>query len=555
MKKVLLVYPPCFYARPQDEDHLVMPIGLYYLGAFLKEKGFEVSLLNGHELELSPQAVEKVLRRELPDVVGFSAFNANRVNVLKWARWVKEFLPSAHIVVGGVAATFMSEYFLAHSEVDFVIRGEGELTFLNLLKALEDKQDLRQIKGLAFKQEGKIIITPEAEFIEDLDSLPNPARYFTYNHVLLGRGCPYNCVFCASPKFWQRKVRFHSADYFVEQLKLLKAKGVNFFYFSDDTFTLKKDLVLSVCEKIKKEKLNINWFAISRVDALDEEIVKAMRLAGCIQISFGIESGDEDIRKKLNKNITLEDAREAFELCKKYSILPRAYFIYGNPGESEKSIDRSIEFIEKTKPLNAIFYVLHVFPGTKLYEQLWQQGKIDASVWEKEGEDLLYFEVDKQLEAQKVLGWGQKLKNYFYGNLGRYVLETRVEQQDKSFFPYHADFYSRLGMTFSHGDYAKRKEVKDSLQVAWELFVRSLEFQVNERAFLGLAILAQKRGDYHTAKVLGEKGLAYFPQSKHLRICLGVSLLNLGQKEKARECFLPYASEDEVARSYLEQCV
>lgn len=551
--KILLIYPPCFYARPNDEDHKVMPIGLYFLAAYLLDKGLEVKLLNGHDLKDDFKSIEKVLKKELPDVVGFSVYNANRVHALKWAKWVKDCLPSATTVFGGVAATFMSEYFLNFPQVDFVVRGEGEIPFHNLLIALKENVDLTNIKGIAFKREDKIFLNPTNEFIEDLDSLPNPAKYFTYQHILLGRGCPYNCAFCASPKFWKRKVRFHSADYFVEQLKLLNQKGVSFFYFSDDTFTLKKDLVLEVCEKIRKENLPINWFAISRVDALDEEVVRAMRLAGCIQISFGIESGSEDIRRRLNKNIQLEQAQKAFELCKRYSILPRAYFIYGCPGESEQTIDKSIEFIEKIKPLSAIFYVLHVFPGTALYEEMLKSKKIKESVWNKEGEDLLYFELDSSLKPDRVLDWGKKLKEYFYSNLGRYALGIELNLKDKELYPYHADFYSRLGMTFSHGDYSKRKEIKDALQVAWELFVRSLELKVNERAFLGLSILAQKRGDYTTAKLLSEKGLNYFPLSKHLKISLGVSLLNLGQIKEARECFLAYG-EDEVAKSYLKQC-
>lgn len=551
--KVLLLYPPCFYARPKDEDHKVMPIGLYYIGAYLLEKGFEVSLVNGYELENSPQALEHLLKKELPDVVGFSVYNANRVNALNWAKWIKELLPSTTTIFGGVAATFMSEYFLSFPQVDFVLRGEGEISFYELLTALKEKRDFTQVKGIGFKKGEEIVFTQEREFIEDLDSLPNPAQYFTFQHVILGRGCPYNCAFCASPKFWERKVRFHSADYFVEQLRLLNQKGVNFFYFCDDTFTLKKGLVLEVCEKIRKENLNISWFAISRVDVLDEEVLKAMRLAGCIQISFGIESGDEVIRERLNKNIKLEQAKRAFELCKKYSILPRAYFIYGCPGESEQSIEKSIEFIEKIKPLSAIFYVLHIFPGTFLYEKMLKTKRIKDSIWDKEGEDLLYFELDDSLKADKVLAWGKKLKKYFYNNLGRYALEVKPNLEDKTLYPYHADFYSRLGMTFSHGDYAKQEEIKDALQVAWELFVRSLELSVNERAFLGLSILAQKRGDYSTAKLLSEKGLKYFPLSKHLKISLGVSLLNLGQIKEARACFLTYA-EDEVAKSYLKQC-
>lgn len=553
--RVILIYPPCFYDRPGDEDHTIMPIGLYYIASYLLENGHKVSLINGHNVSYSKEYFCQLIQEEKPDVVGFSVFNANRVNALKGVKWIKHINRQIITIFGGVAATFMAEDFLTYcKELDYVVCGEGEITLLELVNCLQSKdRNIEQIKGLAFRQKDEVIFTPSRGFISDLDSLPNPAKYFTYNHVLLSRGCPYNCSFCASPRFWQRRCRFHSPAYFVEQLKLLYSKGVNFFYVSDDTFTFKKEYVLEVCERICKEKLPINWFAISRVDALDEEIVKAMRKAGCIQISFGLESGSLKIRNIFNKHIKEEDAVKSFYLCKKYSILPRAYFIYGSPGENEQTIEETLNLIEKIKPINSIFYILHLFPGTKLYDEFRTKNLIKQESLNKNPEDILYFELDPNLTKTDILRFGKKLRNYFYSNLPRYVLDMELSS-DKEFYPHHADFLSRLAMTFSHGDFAQNKYLKNQEEVAWELFVRSLKFSITERAFLGLGILAQKRGDYKNSISILQKGLKYFPKSKHLKMCLGVSYLNCGDKKNAKECFKPFVHIDPKAKDYLREC-
>jgi anaerobic magnesium-protoporphyrin IX monomethyl ester cyclase len=136
--------------------------------------------------------------------------------------------------------------------------------------------------------------TNDREPVADLDSLPMPADHFTFQHISLTRGCPAGCTFCGSPAFWKRRVRFHSADYFVTQMERLREKGVTFFFVSDDTFTLKRELVIDICRRIIESRLNIIWVAISRVDCVDEEMLRWMRRAGCTQISYGVESGSQN---------------------------------------------------------------------------------------------------------------------------------------------------------------------------------------------------------------------------------------------------------------------
>ena len=289
-----------------------------------------------------------------------------------------------------------------YPEIDFVVIGEGEHSFLNLVTRLKRHMtdNMQDIPGIAYRTNQGIVKTEAVEPMRDLDALPNPSKYFSYQHVALTRGCPGACRFCGSPQFWGPRVRFHSADYFVEQIESLFHRGVRFFHFSDDTFTVDGKRVITICRMLMKKKLNINWTAISRVDAVTEEALAWMRKAGCVQISYGVESGSEKIRKFLNKRITTAQIKKAFALTTQYGILARAYFIYGCPGETQKTIEKTIDLIREIKPLSSIFYILDIFPGTALYEKYRRAGRISEDIWQRRIEDLLYFELDPSLTQQ-----------------------------------------------------------------------------------------------------------------------------------------------------------
>jgi len=245
-------------------------------------------------------------------VIGLSVFHANRWGAIEIARVAKQVDPSVTIVFGGIGATFLWDHFLTHfREIDFCVLGEGEYPFLKLIKAIEkgDQTGIEEISGIAFRRNNKIVRNERATPIENLDELPLPAKYFRYQHITSTRGCPGNCTFCGSPRFWGHKVRFHSPEYFVDQLEILYKKGITFFYFSDDTFMLKKDRVVEICKTIIEKNLNISWAAISHVNFVDEEVLSWMRKAGCTQISYGVESGSERIRQLLNKNIRTDQIK------------------------------------------------------------------------------------------------------------------------------------------------------------------------------------------------------------------------------------------------------
>ena len=553
--KILLIYPYCLEDRLQAEDVRVVPIGLYYVGALLKQNDYDVEIFNWHNINETPHRINEILLQKKPDVIGFSILHANRWGGIEIARIAKDMDEKVKIVFGGIGATFLWEHFLTHfEEIDFAVVGEGEFSFLNLVSCIEkdDYQNLGEIKGIAFRKEGKIVRTEAAEIIKDLDELPIPAKYFNYQHVCSTRGCPGNCSFCGSPEFWGRKVRFHSPDYFVEQLELLYNRGIRFFYFSDDTFTIRKDRVIEICGKILERNLDITWVAISRVDYVSEEILYWMRKAGCIQISYGVESGSEKIRKRLCKNITTNRIKKAFALTTSYGILARAYFIYGCPGESWTTLKETMDLIHEIKPLSIIFYILDLFPGTALYSEVRKRSKITDDIWLKKIEGIMYFETDPHLTQELILAFGEKLRTYYYTHLPEFVDEIELVDK-KEFYEMHADFLSRLGMTFTHGDYSKIETIKDKDQAAEKLYRRALDYHPDHRAYLGLGILMQKRGAYKESVEILSEGTAYYPESEQLNICLGLSYMNVKDYRTALSTLLKFENSKEVV-PYIARC-
>ncbi len=539
-----------------DEDARSVPMGLFYIGALLKENLLDARVVN-LAVEPDPEAcLAALIQRFKPTILGFTLLNATRFSAIAMAKMAKGIDPHITVIFGGPGATFLSEHlFSVCPDLDYIVTGEGEFTFLELAGHVADgKKSLPgKIKGLMFRDGKRLVHTGEREPITDLDTLPKPGRYFDLQHLSLSRGCPGRCTFCGSPQFWPGpRVRFHSPKWFVDHLELLVNRGINHFFVSDDTFTMDRTRVIEVCQTIVQRGLSITWVAISRVDFLDKEILLWMRRAGCTQISFGVESGSEAIRKTLGKPVARDRIVQAFRLTTSFGILPRAYFIYGSPGENEKTIKESLDLLMEIRPLSAIFYLLVLFPGTALYQDLLDSGRISDRVWQQKIEDLPWFEIDPDLDFQRVKGFGDTLRQGFYSNLGQFA-ETIELVDERELYPFHADFLSRLAMTFSHGEYAGNPLVRNPEKTARTLFRRALEFYPDHRGFLGLAMLFQKKRRFDRSIALLEQGLNHFPASKDLNICMAVSLMNLGRFKKALGFLEPFKKEPEMA-PYIEAC-
>jgi anaerobic magnesium-protoporphyrin IX monomethyl ester cyclase len=553
--KILLIYPYFIEERLQAEDIGAAPIGLYSVAAVLKEEHKDVEILNWYDMRNRQALIKETLRQRKPDVIGFSTLHANRWGAIEIARIAKAVNPGVTVVLGGIGATFLWHHFLSHfPEIDFVIRGEGEYPFLNLVRYLEDPRQggPEDIKGLAFRKNGSVVRTEDEKLIENLDELPIPAKYFEYQHVSSSRGCAWQCRFCGSPRFWKKKIRFRSPRHFVDELEMLYRKGVTFFYFSDDTFTMKKERVIEICRSIIDRKLQIAWYAISRVNYVDEDMLFWMRKAGCIQISYGVESGSEELRKILDKHLPTEQIKKAFKMTTNYGILSRAYFIYGSPGETWKTVQETLDLIHEIKPLSVVFYILDIFPGTELYRELKEKSGISDDIWLNKIEGIMYFETAPDLTAEHILAFGKRLRTAFYENVHASARAVRLVD-DRDLYGCHGDFFSRLAMTFSHGEYSKIDAVREKEETAEWLYRRSLDYGPNHRAYLGLGIVKQKQGEIQESVRILSEGLRFFPDSESLNVCLGISYMNLADWRQALSQFLKFPDSRE-AEKYIVQC-
>jgi anaerobic magnesium-protoporphyrin IX monomethyl ester cyclase len=279
-----------------------------------------------------------------------------------------------------------------------------------------------------------------------------------------------------------------------------------------------------------------------------------MRKAGCIQISFGVESGALKIRKSLGKPVNYERIIKTFELTSSYGILSRAYFIYGSPEENMETIEETCDLIVKIKPLSAIFYMLVIFPGTGFYNNLVKKGVVTDKIWEKKIEDIPWFEFDENLCFDDVKRFGEKLRTTFFKNLDKFTLDINLVD-NKDLYVEHAKFLSRLGMTFSYGEYADNKYVKNwpNIAIAEQLFKKALIYYHDLDAYLGLGMLFQKKAQFTKAISYLEKGLVFFQDSYDLNICMGLCYMNTKNFKNALNYFNKF-KHNPAAEQYIQIC-
>jgi radical SAM superfamily enzyme YgiQ (UPF0313 family) len=270
-------------------------------------------------------------------------------------------------------------------EVDVVVRYEGEFTMSELAHVLEKNGSLKEVKGISFMGESKQISTPFRERCENLDALPYPAYHFLEPSVkeyignsenrnfpvLTTRGCPFGCVFCSTMAFNGRKYRTRSIASVIGELEYLVGKfKVNDVSFVDDNFTMQKDRVFMLCEEIEKRNLSLKWGCSARVDQVSEELLKAMRDAGCTDVFFGIESASQRVLDIVRKGFSVAQAKNAVKTAEKVGIKTHCSFIIGLPGESARSLKNMIAFIKDTKPSGRVLpNLLDILPGTELFER------------------------------------------------------------------------------------------------------------------------------------------------------------------------------------------
>jgi len=407
--KVLLLNPPMDYGAYNEAGRLYLdksypPLGLAYIAATLKTAGYEAKVFD--LIDVPFFQAEKLIRKEEPDVVGISCnLTDYRWGAFKLAQIVRRLNPKTKVVMGGSHATHLYAQVLTNFSVDIIVRFEGEETFLELIKALEAKTDLRSVKGIAFRLGSQIIKTDDRPPIDNLDSLPFPLhssnefdRYIHYSapasfkgktvgklksvNIMASRGCPHNCVYCSIAQFWPRRCRLRSPKNVVDEMQVLCEKfGVMHFTFFDDLFTLNQQRVIEICKEILNRKLDVCWECVTRVDLISEELLAWMKKAGCVSISYGVESGSDVVLKAINKRQSRAQVAKAFQMTHTEEMKAYILLMIGNLKESERTINDTISLVRAIEPDKIRTTLTQVYPATDLYELCKQKGVISDAYW------------------------------------------------------------------------------------------------------------------------------------------------------------------------------
>ena len=401
-KKILLVMSPMFrhdthYITSKESE---IPIGLCYIGAVLEKAGHMVRILDG---QISPdidKELSDLLTGENWDVLGISATTSASPNASRLIALIKKIKPSLPVIFGGVHATVTGSKVLEELPlVDIAVFNEGEITMLELIEYFDGKRNLESIEGIAFRKGKEIVQTNQRVFIKDLDTLPFPAYHLVdilkYTPppglfsrtptiaISTSRGCVYQCNYCAHRVLWQNRCRMHSAEYVLSEMELLVKKfGIREIRFLDDTFTLNRERVVKICEELLKKNLDVLWRCASRADRVDSELLKLMKKSGCCSISFGIESGSEEILKKMNRTVTLEQIRQAVKWSKEAGIETKGFFLMNYPGDTIETTEQTIALSRELDLDFAGFNLIVPFKGTQVREEIKNNYKIEPRYWD-----------------------------------------------------------------------------------------------------------------------------------------------------------------------------
>jgi len=399
--KILLIQPPAKFMKTTYGP----PLGLAYLASYAEKKGHTVKIVESNILNYKLRHIKKEIKNFNPDIVGISATTQYIYEALSIAKISKKINPDCPTVLGGPHPTFRSREVLEKNPyVDIVVRGEGEETFVELLENI-GKNELRGVKGISFKIDGKVIENENRKLIEDIDGIPFPAyhllsmdKYRTkkmdvcfygepgqrHGAVITSRGCPFNCIFCTNTLLGGNKWRARSPENVVEEVKLLKDKyNRKIIEFVDSTFTVDKKRAIRICQLIKEEGIDISLAVQTRVDFFDEDIAIALKKAGCVQVVFGFESGVQKTLDYLNKGFKLEDSERAVKIAKKAGFDPVGFFIVGVPGETKDMIDETIAFAKKLDLRFTGFNLFTPYPGTRAYDFAKENNLLLTEDWSK----------------------------------------------------------------------------------------------------------------------------------------------------------------------------
>lgn len=399
--RILLINPPLENSLPTEVPTLVNeergynpPLGLMYIASYANEySDHEIMIMDSQVEGLSLNKIKERIREYDPDVVGMTAMSFTLIDCLKVADASKDINKNVKIVLGGPHPNLYPNETINLKNIDFLVLGEGEINFLDLMNNIKNP---KKVRGIVYKEGNRTVITGPPKFIDDLDKIPFPDRTMTpfkkYTSLLAkdkymttmitSRGCPYKCLFCDRPHLG-KKFRARSAKNVVQEMKECLNLGIKEFLIYDDTFTIDRQRVVDICNLIIKGGLKVRWDIRARVNTVDFPLLKLLKKAGCDRIHYGVEAGNDEILRILRKGVTKKQVRETFKLTKKANIQTLAYFMIGSPRETKKTIIESIEFAKELDPDYVHFTITTPFPGTDLYFLGLKEGIIKGDVWKE----------------------------------------------------------------------------------------------------------------------------------------------------------------------------
>jgi len=423
--------------RSEESADSHYPLGLAYLQSYLehhrKDKDEIRNLyLNNSDYESCYNTLKKNLKEFNPDVFGVSMMTHSRVSAFKIIEYAHEHHPDTKIVVGGMHATVMWNQIVEKYPYITLVRGEGEATLYNLVQAWDNDESISDIPGIAYHDGEKVVTTGGAPLIDNIDDLPFP-KHELFMHqgkkmanILTSRGCPYKCNFCVLDWMSRRKVRFRSGENVADEVEMLLEKfpSIDTVWIHDDAFMINKDRTIEFCDAIIARGIKTQFVASARFRPISEEVVHKMEAAGFVHVLFGLESGADDVIKGMKKGITKEHVRYGMELFGKTNMKATAFLIAGLPGETDETIQETIDFVQEIQNINYLFYddmgVAMMYPGTEMYLMAKTTGKIHDDYWLTDADVPYYTDefggvhtYEKLLEMKATIRQSVSLQNIF----------------------------------------------------------------------------------------------------------------------------------------------
>jgi radical SAM superfamily enzyme YgiQ (UPF0313 family) len=366
--RILLIHPSFKYTGTDN-----FPLGLGYVAAILKKQGYQnITIVDEQQYQIGKDQIERVYK---PDIVGVSLTTPSFPRTKNILKSIKRTAESKQplVLLGGVHPTFRTEESLEVGG-DIIVRGEADNTLIHLFS--DSSNMLDDINGISYYDSDNFMIkhNPDSEEVKDLDSIPFPARElfqkdnYSVMSITTSRGCPYNCSYCSATTYWNNKVRYHSVEYVIKELKSIADLGYKLIIFEDATFSVQFKRTEAICQEliINKDINSLVWSCETRPDRLNNDLLNIFDQSRCIMINLGVESASEDVLKVNKRNIKLERVIDAIQTVKKLRSTIQVMMIFGLPGENEQSVKETINFLDTYKPDRVLLSLATAYPGTEL---------------------------------------------------------------------------------------------------------------------------------------------------------------------------------------------